>query len=93
MKQVTCRPASFAGDVTVPPSKSFAHRAILCAALADGESVLSPVAWNRDIEATLNAARALGAEAAFDAESQFREQPGGARLHGLAGIVAPEPLS
>lgn len=70
MKQVTCRPASFAGDVTVPPSKSFAHRAILCAALADGESVLSPVAWNRDIEATLNAARALGAKAAFDAESQ-----------------------
>lgn len=70
MKQVTCRPTSFVGDVTVPPSKSFAHRAILCAALADGESALSPVAWNRDIEATLNAARALGAEAAFDAESQ-----------------------
>lgn len=70
MKQVICQPASFAGEVTIPPSKSFAHRAILCAALADGESMLSPVAWNRDIEATLGAARALGAEATFDAETQ-----------------------
>ena len=51
------------GTVNIPPSKSAAHRAILCAALAEGRSVLSPIELSNDMKATLNAVTALGATA------------------------------
>lgn len=49
------------GVVNIPPSKSAAHRAMLCAALADGRSVLSPIELSNDMKATINAITALGA--------------------------------
>lgn len=57
------------GCVNAPPSKSAAHRAILCAALAaltspeGSESILSPLALSDDIRATLCAAHTLGVRA------------------------------
>ena len=50
-----------AGVLAAPPSKSMAHRAVLCAALAEGTSRLSGLAHSQDIDATLGAAAALGA--------------------------------
>jgi 3-phosphoshikimate 1-carboxyvinyltransferase len=50
------------GTITPPPSKSLCHRALICAALARGESVIENVALSEDIEATLRGAAALGAE-------------------------------
>ncbi len=58
---LTITPALLRGAVTPPPSKSQTHRLIIAAALARGESVLSPVVMNRDIEATLGCVKALGA--------------------------------
>ena len=65
---VTLEPGRLRGTVAAPPSKSAAHRAILCAALAaifaprEEASVLSPLDLSDDIRATLGAVRALGAE-------------------------------
>ncbi len=50
------------GKVQVPSSKSFAHRQIICAALAKGESVIENVSMSQDIEATINAMNTLGAD-------------------------------
>lgn len=61
MGTVKITPARFNGEVTIPPSKSQAHRAILCAALADGVSKISPVVHSMDMEATIGAVKALGA--------------------------------
>ena len=58
---VTVRPGRLCGRVTVPASKSAAHRALICAALADAPTVLSPNALNGDIEATVRCLSALGA--------------------------------
>ena len=58
---VTIHPKRLAGAVTLPPSKSMAHRFILCAALARGTSILHNVALSQDILATLRCAEALGA--------------------------------
>ena len=56
------RPGSSpAGVLAAPPSKSMAHRAVLCAALAEGTSRLSNLAHSQDIDATLAAAAAFGA--------------------------------
>lgn len=48
--------------VDVPGSKSIANRALFCAALADGESVLSNVPDGDDTQAMLASLRALGLE-------------------------------
>ena len=49
------------GIVTAPPSKSMAHRDIIAAAMAQGTSVISNVAYSEDIKATIDCARELGA--------------------------------
>lgn len=62
MEQIRISPATLTGRVTVPPSKSAAHRMLLCAALSDGLQEIRPVCHSEDIDVTLGAARALGAE-------------------------------
>ncbi|SEH65561.1 3-phosphoshikimate 1-carboxyvinyltransferase [Ruminococcus flavefaciens] len=55
-------PSKLKGSLSVPASKSCAHRSIICASLADGVSHLSGVTMSKDIEATIGAMTALGAE-------------------------------
>ena len=50
------------GTITAPPSKSMAHRAVLCAALAEGRSHITNLEFSKDISATLGAAGQLCAE-------------------------------
>ncbi len=59
-------PSKLKGTVTVPPSKSQAHRLLICAALAEGVSHISNISLSKDIEATIGALRALGAEISVD---------------------------
>ena len=48
------------GIVTPPPSKSLGHRAVICAALAGGGSVVENLGRSDDIDATLEGVKALG---------------------------------
>ncbi|MGN0636481.1 MAG: 3-phosphoshikimate 1-carboxyvinyltransferase [Acutalibacteraceae bacterium] len=57
---VTVKPGKANGILQAPPSKSYAHRMILCAALAKGTSHIRGVALSEDILATLDCIRALG---------------------------------
>ena len=50
----------------MPPSKSAAHRAIICASLAMGKSVIKPIDLSNDITATIECMRNLGAEISLD---------------------------
>lgn len=54
-------PSKLSGKLHVPPSKSAAHRAAICAALSHGKSRLAPIQPTADMLATMNAATALGA--------------------------------
>lgn len=49
------------GTCTPPPSKSVAHRALACAALAAGASGIQNIGTSQDTLATLGAVQALGA--------------------------------
>jgi len=60
-KTVKITPQKLTGKVCAPPSKSAAHRALLCAALSSGVSEISNLAYSQDITATMNAAERLGA--------------------------------
>ena len=53
-------PSHLSGTVTAPPSKSMAHRHLICAALTEGCSTVHGVADSEDVKATVGALRALG---------------------------------
>ena len=56
MKSVTITPSALGGSVTVPPSKSLSHRAVICASLAGGISEIRNIGVSEDIiEASLTA--------------------------------------
>ena len=57
------------GAVGSIPSKSAAHRALICAALADSPTQISLMANNEDIKATIGCLRDMGAEISVYAES------------------------
>lgn len=50
------------GHAAVPPSKSVAHRAVLCAGLSNGTSRIDNIEYSDDIRVTLDAVRQLGAK-------------------------------
>ena len=61
MKITLCRPSPH-GEIDAIPSKSYAHRALICAALADTTTKIECARSNRDINATVSCLRSLGAE-------------------------------
>ena len=58
---MTITPGPLRGAITPPPSKSQAHRLLIAAALADGESRIEHLADSQDIQATRRCMAALKA--------------------------------
>jgi len=54
-------PKKLSGAVTVPPSKSQAHRVVIAACLAQGTSFVHNLAFSEDITATVRAMETFGA--------------------------------
>lgn len=63
---VKIAPSTAQGRMEAPPSKSIAHRMLICAGCAEGTSTIKNVDLSRDIAATLDCLRALGAEAVYE---------------------------
>lgn len=82
MAEVIYRPARVAGGVQIPPSKSAAHRALLCAALCGAPCTVSPVDASADMHATLAGIRALGAGVSFE-NGVVRVAPGERPAHAV----------
>ncbi|MGL4763007.1 MAG: 3-phosphoshikimate 1-carboxyvinyltransferase [Sarcina sp.] len=61
MSKIRIKAKKIEGTVAVPPSKSMAHRAVICAALARGKSIISNIDLSDDIIATMSAMESLGA--------------------------------
>ena len=59
---ITIQPKPLQGDITVIPSKSQAHRLLICAAFADEPTILNCPETNRDMDATAGCLNALGAD-------------------------------
>jgi len=60
MDQIVYGPGFSGGDVVMPPSKSAAHRALLCAGLSGGRCLLSNMDVSEDVSATIGALEVLG---------------------------------
>ena len=59
---ITIHPRALRGEIEVIPSKSQAHRYLICAAFADAPTQFVCPETNRDIEATADCLNALGAQ-------------------------------
>ena len=59
---ITIHPNKLQGTLRIIPSKSQAHRLLICAAFADRETTLLCPETNDDIEATARCLRSIGAE-------------------------------
>ena len=99
-KDITFRGGSTVGEVEVPPSKSYTHRAIL-AALSGGKCIISNPLDSFDTRATCEAARSMGARitesnGSFIVESSGLHAPdwtvnvqnSGTTMRLMAGIAA-----
>lgn len=64
-------PSNANGIITAPPSKSMAHRYLICAALSDGISEIHNIAFSEDIKATLQCIEQLGAFAKIENDTVF----------------------
>lgn len=66
-------PKKLRGKVTVPSSKSVAHRMIIAASLADGKSTITNLSPSVDILTTMNCMRELGAKIDFEGDTAVIE--------------------
>lgn len=60
--KIRINPSRAKGVIQAPPSKSMAHRMLICAGLAQGESVIQNIDLSEDIKATLDCLEALGVD-------------------------------
>ncbi len=62
----TFTPSCAKGTVCAPPSKSMAHRYLICAALANNTSTIKNIDFSQDVLATLDCISALGGTYVID---------------------------
>lgn len=60
--QIKLFPSNLKGDIKIPPSKSLSHRALICASLSKGKSIITNVVLSEDIKTTIEALQQLGAK-------------------------------
>ncbi len=76
MRLLVASPAApLEGEIPIPPSKYHAHRALMLAALAPGQSTITERTAARHVAFTVKALRGLGAEI-----RDSRRQPGACRV-------------
>lgn len=68
--KVWIEPSDVSGTLRIPPSKSYGHRALICAGLAQGTSTIHHLGNSKDMDATLSCLTSLGAHVSLlDASS------------------------
>ncbi|MCQ2354378.1 MAG: 3-phosphoshikimate 1-carboxyvinyltransferase [Clostridia bacterium] len=72
---VTVFPGIPHGTVCLPPSKSIAHRVLVCAAITEGTTRIYGAGTSSDVTATVNCLRGMGADI-------IRENDGSYTVHG-----------
>src|ERR671921_119828 len=82
VERVLTAPAKLRGTIRVPSDKSIAHRALICASLAEGESNVVIREPGADVESTMTACKSSGT---IDCGNS------GTTMRLLAGVLAARP--
>ena len=81
-----CQPSELAGEIRIPGSKSHTIRAVMIAAMAEGESLIREPLRSADAEAAIAAARAFGATVELG-QGEWRVRGVGPRPKPVPGAV------
>ncbi len=93
MRQITLDPIpSVSGEIHLPGSKSISNRALLLAALAEGETTLTNLLDSDDIRHMLSALKLLGVDYQWSPEEQEIRVQGRGKALAQAGSTAPVEL-
>ena len=60
MSLMRIEPTSLKGVIKIQPAKALSHRSVICAALAEGTSIIHNLGTSDDILATISGLEALG---------------------------------
>ena len=60
--KIKIQPSIARGKINAPPSKSYAHRLLICGALSNDRCVIDGISDSKDMEATLNCLSSLNIE-------------------------------
>ena len=83
---ITIQPGKLCGTVAAIPSKSQAHRLLICAALADKETTLLCPQTNQDIEATARCLNAICADITYDGGKELHLEGSGYHDHNWGNV-------
>lgn len=86
---ITISPSKLNGTIDAQPSKSDAHRKIICAAFANGVSVLDNIVLSEDVKATLRCINAAGCKYTITKSEVFPER-NVIRIFGTNGKTLPD---
>jgi len=73
---ILVRPSVISGSIIAPPSKSYSHRALTISLISERDSKISNLSRGRDVNATLQAIRSMGAELSGEADVRVSPPPG-----------------
>ena len=77
--------SNIGGEVKAPPSKSYSHRAVILASLANGTSKLYDMLFSQDVLSSINVCRTLGAK--ITKKEDYLEVIGtGGKLHNSSEV-------
>jgi 3-phosphoshikimate 1-carboxyvinyltransferase len=85
-RPITPLAGGFDAVIRVPGSKSITNRALVCAALADGRSVLEGALWADDTEAMVGCLRSLGVDVDVSAQRMVVDGCSGVPTAGTARL-------
>ncbi len=68
---ITISKGTARGTIQAPPSKSMAHRLLISAGLAEGESIIHGISDSVDVQTTMACLRALGAECRMEGKTAY----------------------
>jgi len=83
---ILIKPFRASGRIKAQPSKSDAHRKLICAAFSDDACSVENVIISEDIKATLNALKAMGQF--YEYQSSTEESSGKVSFYGRKGLSA-----
>jgi len=81
MTKMYIQPSKISGIIKAPPSKSMAHKALFCAALAGGECRISNAGVSDDVKATISCLTQLGVIVEYDGNDLIVNGKGLANLN------------
>lgn len=80
MNKVVIENSRLKGNIKIPPSKSMSHRAIMAAGLSKGKSEIKNLIFSKDIKATIECMRNVGASIIEHEDSIEVEGIGGVQI-------------